>query len=97
MTLVAGWPQFLFLSRAISNDGLALALGAVVLATLVADGRPRRFAWAALPAALAVLAKLSLLFAVGVVLAALAADGWCSAAGSASAAAATRAPPSASL
>ncbi len=74
MTLAAGWPQFLFLSRAISNDGLALALGAGVLAALVADGRPRRFVWAAGLAALAVLTKLSLLFTVGVVLAALAVE-----------------------
>ncbi len=74
MTLVAGWPQFLFLSRAISNDGLALALGAGVLATLVASERPVRFVWAAGLAALAVLSKLSLLFVVGVVLVALAVD-----------------------
>ncbi len=67
MILVAGWPQFLFMSRAINNDGLAVALSAGVLITLMAVERPRRYVIASLLAALAVLAKLTMVFAIAAV------------------------------
>lgn len=68
---VAGWPQFLFLSRAISNDSLATALAVGVLAWLVCDSRPQRFVGLALLSVLAVLTKVTMLFVVAVV-----AAGW---------------------
>ncbi len=70
VTLVAGWPQFIFLSRAITNDSLATALALIVLVLLTDVGKPQRFIWAALVAALAFLTKLSVAFTVGLVLAA---------------------------
>ena len=68
MTLAAGWPQFVYLSRAISNDVLATALAAGILIVLLQVGRPNRFIGAAALSALAVLTKLSVLFTVGAVL-----------------------------
>lgn len=68
VTLVAGWPQFIFLSRAITNDSLATALAIVVLVILTDVGKPGRFVWAALAAVLAFLTKLSVAFTVGMVL-----------------------------
>lgn len=66
-TLVAGWPQFLYMSRAINNDVLAMALAAATLAVLLKDGRPNRFVTAAALAGLAVFTKLSMSFVVGAV------------------------------
>ncbi len=68
LLLTAGWPQFLFMSRAISNDTLATALGAVALALLLDVGRPGRYGWLGCLACLAVLAKLTMVFLVGVLL-----------------------------
>lgn len=64
MTLVAGWPQFLFMSRAISNDALAAALSVGVLAILVRVGEPRRYVLASGLAVLAALAKLTMIFVI---------------------------------
>jgi len=69
VTLIAGWPQFVFLSRAISNDSLATALAVTILLLLTQVGQPRRFVPAALLSALAFLTKLSVAFTVGMVLA----------------------------
>jgi hypothetical protein len=66
-TLIAGWPQFLFISRAISNDGLATALAVMTLVVLSQTGSPRRLPWAALLSVLAFLTKLSVAFTVGIV------------------------------
>lgn len=66
--LVAGWPQFLFLSRAISNDVLANAMAALSLAVLLDVGKPKRYTVAALWSALAVMAKINMAFVIGVVL-----------------------------
>jgi hypothetical protein len=62
--LIAGWPQFLFMSRAINNDTLATALSLVVLIIALEIGTPGRFVWASLLACLAVLAKLTMLFVI---------------------------------
>ena len=64
---VAGWPQFLFLSRAISNDVLANALAAVTFVLLLKTGKPQRYGALALLSALAVLSKVNMLFVVGTV------------------------------
>lgn len=68
MVLVAGWPQFIFMSRAINNDVLATALAVGTLAMLVSVGRPSRFATAGLLASLAVLSKITMVFAASTVL-----------------------------
>ena len=68
-TLTAGWPQFLFLSRAINNDALATALAVLILVVLLNVGRPYRFIGAAVLSSLAVLTKLSVAFVVVAVLA----------------------------
>jgi hypothetical protein len=67
MVLVAGWPQFVFMSRAINNDALATALAVGTLAVLVSVGRPKRFVAASLLAALAVLSKITMVFAAAAV------------------------------
>ena len=67
MMLVAGWPQVLFLSRAINNDVLATMLSVMLLAVLVDVDKPRRFVTAGVLSALAVLTKLTVFFTVGVV------------------------------
>jgi hypothetical protein len=72
VTLLAGWPQFIFIHRAISNDPMATALAAAVLAVLVFVGRPHRFIVAGLLAAVALLTKLTVAFTIPAVLAA-----WC--------------------
>lgn len=64
MTLVAGWPQFLFMSRALNNDALATALSVACLVALLESGKPRRFVLAGILAALAVLAKITMIFTV---------------------------------
>ena len=69
MTLVAGWPQFVFMSRAINNDALAVALSVGVIAVLVNVGRPNRFIAASLLSALAILSKFTMIFSAGAVLA----------------------------
>ncbi len=61
-TLVAGWPQYLFMSRAISNDILASALAAAVLTLLLLKHRPYRFLLASLLTGLAILTKLNMVF-----------------------------------
>ena len=66
-TIVAGWPQFLYMSRAINNDVPATALAVATLAVLLQAGRPNRFIIAAALAGLAVFTKLSMSFTVGVV------------------------------
>ncbi len=69
VTVLAVWPQFLFMSRAITNDSLATALGVIVLAILLRVGHPMRFPLATLIATFAFLTKLSVAFALGVVFA----------------------------
>ena len=66
--LMAGWPQFLFMSRAISNDILTAVLSLAVLTTLIALGNPNRYIWAALLTGLAVLTKSTALFIVAAVI-----------------------------
>jgi hypothetical protein len=66
-TLCAGWPQFLYLQRAINNDVLATALASGVLLTLLNIGRPRRLILATGLACLAILAKLTMAFTLAVV------------------------------
>lgn len=61
---LAGWPQFLFLSRAISNDVLATALASVTLVVLLQIGRPERFVALAILSALALLSKITMSFVV---------------------------------
>ena len=67
MTLVAGWSQFLFMSRAINNDTLAVALAVGVLAILVNVGKPGRYVLASGLAVLAILAKLTMTFVVAAI------------------------------
>jgi hypothetical protein len=62
IALVAGWPQFLFMSRAINNDVLANALAVGVLVLLLDLGKPYRFVFASALTALAVLSKLTMTF-----------------------------------
>jgi hypothetical protein len=66
MTLVAGWPQFVFMSRAISNDILAAALSSATLAVLVGSDHPRRYIAASALAVAAFLSKTTTSFVVGV-------------------------------
>lgn len=68
MALVAGWPQFLFMSRAVNNDSLAVALSVGVLTVLVDIGKPRRYIVASVLAALAVLAKLTMIFTIAAII-----------------------------
>jgi hypothetical protein len=72
MTLVAGWPQFLFISRAINNDALAVALSVGVLIVLLEIGKPYRFILASILTALATLSKLTMAFSVSTVVLAFA-------------------------
>lgn len=66
-TLVAGWPQFLYMSRAINNDVLATALAVIVLALILPVGQPRRLVLATLTACAAILTKINMLFTLGVI------------------------------
>lgn len=66
--IIAGWPQFVYLSRSINNDILATALAAGILIILVNVGSPKRFVAAAFLSALAVLSKMSVAFTVGAVI-----------------------------
>lgn len=60
-TLTAGWPQLLFMARAITNDMLAVALVAIALVVITRNiGNPRRFVWSGLLVALAVATKLNM-------------------------------------
>ncbi len=68
LLLTAGWPQFLFMSQAISNDMLATTLGAVALVLLLDAGRPGRYGWLGWLACLAILTKITMVFMVGVLL-----------------------------
>lgn len=79
-TLVAGIPQFVYLSRSLNNDLLATALAVTVLVMLLRVQRPQRFLWIALLAALAVLTKLSMMFVAAAVLAVWALEMWLAAA-----------------
>lgn len=63
-TLVAGLPQFVYLSRSINNDALATALAVGILMILITVGHPKRFVAAALLSSLAVLTKLTISFVV---------------------------------
>jgi len=67
MLLVAGWPQFVFMSRAINNDVLAVALTTAILAVLVGNDQPRRYIAASALAGTAILSKLSMVFCAGMV------------------------------
>jgi hypothetical protein len=67
MMLVAGWSQFVFMSRAINNDVLAGALTTAVLAALVGDDQPRRYVAASALTGAAILSKLPMAFCAGVV------------------------------
>jgi len=67
MTLVAGWPQFLFMSRAITNDSLAVAFAVCAIAVLISSESPNKHILASALAALAVLSKLTMLFTIGAV------------------------------
>lgn len=60
--LTAVWPQYVYLSRSLNNDGLATALAVTILVILLDVQQPRRFIWAALLAILAVFTKLSVVF-----------------------------------
>lgn len=66
MTLVAGWPQFVFMSRAINNDVLAVALAAATLAVLVGSDHPRRYIAASFLIVAATLSKTTMVFTAGV-------------------------------
>jgi hypothetical protein len=74
--LVAGWPQFLFLSRSINNDGLATALAVGVLIVLSNIGRPWRYVAACLLVLLALLTKVSVGFVLGAVVILWLAEWW---------------------
>ena len=67
MILVAGWSQFLFMSRAINNDTLAVALSVGVLAILVNVGKPGRYVLASGLAVLAILAKVTTIFVIAAI------------------------------
>ena len=60
--LVAGWPQFVFLSRGLSNDILATTLAIVVLLILLNQENAKRFLLAAIFSSLAILTKITMLF-----------------------------------
>jgi 4-amino-4-deoxy-L-arabinose transferase-like glycosyltransferase len=75
-TLVAGWPQFVYMSRAVSNDLLATALSVLVLVILLQQGRSWRYPLAALLAGLACLTKLTAVFAAGIVVIAYLLEFW---------------------
>ncbi len=65
---IAGWPQFLYLSRAVNNDSLATAVAVLILILMLRQvGQPRRYVWAALLAVLALLSKLTTTFVMGVI------------------------------
>jgi len=66
VTLVAGWPQFVFMSRAINNDMLAFALAGATLAILVGSDHPRRYIAANVLIVAAVLSKTTMVFTAGV-------------------------------
>jgi hypothetical protein len=70
VTLLVGWPQFLFMSRAINNDALAVPLVAITLALLLKVGSPQRLIWATIVATLAILSKFTVAFGLIVVAAA---------------------------
>ena len=65
--LAAGWPQLAYLSRAINNDALATALAILALLVLMQTGRPWRFVLLAVLSALALLSKITVAFAIGVI------------------------------
>lgn len=66
--LVAGWPQFVYLTRGISNDVLATAFGCIVLLLLLDSGNPFRLILAAFFSALTIFTKLTLFYVPVVVL-----------------------------
>lgn len=65
--LIAGWPQFLYMSRAVNNDSLATAVAVLILILMLCRvGQPHRYIWAALLVVLALLSKLTTIFVMGV-------------------------------
>lgn len=66
--LTAVWPQFVYLSRSLNNDGLATALAVLVLVVLLRVNQPQRFGWGMLLAILAFFTKLSVGFTAVAVL-----------------------------
>lgn len=71
--LIAGWPQFVFMSRAINNDSLATAVAVLIFVLMLHQvGNPQRYIFAALLAVIGVLSKLTVTFTIGVILAS-----WC--------------------
>lgn len=67
--LVATWPQFIFASRSINNDSLAIALAVAILLTLSRPPpSPKRFLVATTLSSLALLTKLSVSFTIIVIL-----------------------------
>jgi hypothetical protein len=65
MTLLAGWPQFLFMSRAINNDVLATACSACTIATLLTFKTTHwKYPLASIFAVLAILSKITMVFTV---------------------------------
>lgn len=76
LTLLAGWPQFLFMSRAINNDALSIPLSILVLWLLLDIGKPNRFIWATLFACLAVLSKFTTIYLLIMLLLVIPAEIW---------------------
>ena len=66
--LTAVWPQFVYLSRSLNNDGLATSLAVLILLVLLEVYRPNRFILAAFLAMLALITKLSVAFTLVTVL-----------------------------
>ncbi len=67
--LMAGWPQFVYMSRAINNDSLATAVAVLILIIMLRKvGNPRRYIWAAALSIIAILSKITVTFTVGAIL-----------------------------
>ncbi len=79
VTILAGWPQFLFMSRAINNDALSIPLSILVLWLLLDIGKPQRFIWATLFSCLAILTKLTTLYLLIMLIIVIPAEIWFSA------------------
>lgn len=67
MTLLAGWPQFLFISRAINNDVLTVAFSACTITILLAGKNLWKYALASFFAVLAILSKITAIFTIPVI------------------------------
>ncbi len=77
MLIIAVWPQFLFLNRAINNDALATALSVSIFVILIQTGSPKRFVWLALLSTLAIFTKLTVWFTAVVVFCTLIMEIYC--------------------